>query len=100
MKDAQKPIKLVYRPSLGYLREGRFVIPDLQGEFEWKPRHICGQMRPNTRKYPARRGDGGSPVSRRMVRNPISRRLEDYAKPSAAPILLVSLQILPDRGLR
>lgn len=45
MKDAQRPD----HPSLGTmvtrLREGRFVIPDFQRDFEWVPWDISALMR-------------------------------------------------------
>ncbi len=37
MKDAQKPDHISLNTIVGRLREGRFVIPDFQREFEWKP---------------------------------------------------------------
>ena len=37
MKDAQKPDHVSLNTLIGRLREGRFVIPDFQREFEWKP---------------------------------------------------------------
>lgn len=37
MKDAQKPDHVSLNTLVGRLREGRFVIPDFQREFEWKP---------------------------------------------------------------
>ena len=37
MKDAQKPDHVSLTTLIGRLREGRFVIPDFQREFEWKP---------------------------------------------------------------
>jgi len=37
MKDAQKPDHVSLTTLIGHLREGRFVIPDFQREFEWKP---------------------------------------------------------------
>jgi len=37
MKDAQKPDHVSLTRLIGWLREGRFVIPDFQREFEWKP---------------------------------------------------------------
>ena len=36
MKDAQKPDHVSLNTLIGHLREGRFVIPDFQREFEWK----------------------------------------------------------------
>jgi Protein of unknown function DUF262 len=40
MKDAQKPDHISLINLIGRLREGRFVIPDFQREFEWKPSDI------------------------------------------------------------
>jgi len=37
MKDAQKHDHVRLTTLIGHLREGRFVIPDFQREFEWKP---------------------------------------------------------------
>ena len=37
MKDAQKPDHISLNPLIGRLRDGRFVNPDFQREFEWKP---------------------------------------------------------------
>lgn len=37
MRDAQKPDHVTLTTLVGRLREGRFVIPDFQREFEWKP---------------------------------------------------------------
>lgn len=37
MKNAQKPDHVSLTTLVGRLREGRFVIPDFQREFEWKP---------------------------------------------------------------
>jgi uncharacterized protein with ParB-like and HNH nuclease domain len=37
MKNAQKPEKVALGSLLRQLKEGRFVIPDFQREFEWKP---------------------------------------------------------------
>jgi hypothetical protein len=45
MKDAQKPDHVSLNILLGRLREGRFVIPDFQREFEWKPWDIRELMR-------------------------------------------------------
>ena len=40
MKDAQKPDHVSLTTLVERLREGRFVIPDFQREFEWEPRDI------------------------------------------------------------
>ena len=45
MKDAQKPNHVSLSTLVNYLREGRFVIPDFQREFEWKPWDISELMR-------------------------------------------------------
>jgi hypothetical protein len=45
MKDAQKPDHVSLSTLINYLREGRFVIPDFQREFEWKPWDISALMR-------------------------------------------------------
>ncbi|MCB9903806.1 MAG: DUF262 domain-containing protein [Planctomycetes bacterium] len=45
MRDAQKPDHVSLNTLLGRLREGRYVIPDFQREFEWKPWDIRELMR-------------------------------------------------------
>ena len=45
MKNAQKPNHVSLNTLIGRLREGRFVIPDFQREFEWKPWDIRDLMR-------------------------------------------------------
>jgi hypothetical protein len=45
MKDAQKPNHVSLNSLIGRMREGRFVIPDFQREFEWKPWDIRDLMR-------------------------------------------------------
>lgn len=45
MKDAQKPDNVSLNTIIGRLREGRYVIPDFQREFEWKPWDILALMR-------------------------------------------------------
>lgn len=45
MKDAQKPDHVCLNTLVGYLKEGRFLIPDFQREFEWKPWDISDLMR-------------------------------------------------------
>jgi len=45
MKDAQKPDHVSLNTLIGRLREGHFVIPDFQREFEWKPWDIRELMR-------------------------------------------------------
>jgi len=45
MKDAQKPDHVSLNVLINRLKEGRFVIPDFQREFEWKPWDIRDLMR-------------------------------------------------------
>ena len=45
MRDAQKPDHMSLSTLIERLREGRFVIPDFQREFEWKPWDIRELMR-------------------------------------------------------
>lgn len=45
MKDAQKPDHMSLNTLIGRLKEGRFVIPDFQREFEWRPWDINSLMR-------------------------------------------------------
>lgn len=45
MRDAQKPDHVSLTTLINRLREGRFVIPDFQREFEWKPWDIKDLMR-------------------------------------------------------
>lgn len=45
MKDAQKPDHVSLNTLLRWLKEGRFVIPDFQREFEWRPWDINELMR-------------------------------------------------------
>lgn len=45
MKDAQKPDHVSLMTLVNRLREGRYVIPDFQREFEWKPWDISELMR-------------------------------------------------------
>lgn len=45
MKDAQKPDHISLNALVTRLKEGRFVIPDFQREFEWKPWDIGDLMR-------------------------------------------------------
>ena len=45
MKDAQKPDHISLNTLIGRLREGRFVIPDFQREFEWQPWDVRDLMR-------------------------------------------------------
>jgi hypothetical protein len=45
MKDAQKPDHISLNTLINRMREGRFVIPDFQREFEWRPWDISALMR-------------------------------------------------------
>ncbi len=45
MKDAQKPDHVSLNTLISRLKEGRFVIPDFQREFEWRPWDISELMR-------------------------------------------------------
>lgn len=45
MKDAQKPDHVSLNTLIGRLKEGRFVVPDFQREFEWRPWDIRDLMR-------------------------------------------------------
>jgi hypothetical protein len=45
VKDAQKPDHVSLSTLIGRLKEGRFVIPDFQREFEWEPWDIRDLMR-------------------------------------------------------
>ncbi|HXI12418.1 MAG TPA: DUF262 domain-containing protein [Thermoanaerobaculia bacterium] len=45
MKDAQKPDHVSLNTLISRLKEGRYVIPDFQREFEWKPWDIRDLMR-------------------------------------------------------
>ena len=45
MKDAQKPDHVILTTLIDRLREGRYMIPDFQREFEWKPWDIRELMR-------------------------------------------------------
>lgn len=45
MKDVQKPDHLSLNTIIARLKEGRFVIPDFQRDFEWKPWDIKELMR-------------------------------------------------------
>ena len=51
MKDAQKPDHVSLTTLVHRLREGRFVIPDFQRDFEWKPWDIGALMRSIFRDY-------------------------------------------------
>jgi hypothetical protein len=45
MKDAQKPDHVSLTTLIGRLKDGRFVIPDFQRDFEWMPWDIQDLMR-------------------------------------------------------
>lgn len=45
MKNAQKPDHISLNTLIGRLREGRYLVPDFQREFEWKPWDIRDLMR-------------------------------------------------------
>ena len=45
MRDVQKPDHVSLTTLIGRLKEGRFVIPDFQREFEWEPGDIRDLMR-------------------------------------------------------
>ena len=45
MKDAQKPDHVSLTTLVDRLREGRYVVPDFQREFEWKPWDIRDLVR-------------------------------------------------------
>ena len=45
MRDVQKPDHISLNTLISRLREGRFVIPDFQREFEWEPWDIRELMR-------------------------------------------------------
>src|SRR6056297_1010325 len=45
MRDAQKPNQFTLNNLLSRLKEGRFVVPDFQREFEWNPWDISDLMR-------------------------------------------------------
>jgi len=45
MKNAQKPDHTSLSTILAWLREGRYVVPDFQREFEWQPWDILDLTR-------------------------------------------------------
>jgi hypothetical protein len=45
VKDAQKPDHVSLTTLIGRLKEGRFVVPDFQREFEWEPWDIRDLIR-------------------------------------------------------
>lgn len=51
MKNAQKPDHISLANIVTRLREGRYVIPDFQRDFEWQPSDISALMRSIFRDY-------------------------------------------------
>ena len=51
MKDSQKPDHVSLANMVGRLREGRYVIPDFQRDFEWEPWDIKELMSSIFRDY-------------------------------------------------
>ena len=51
MKDSQKPDHVSLGNMVSHLREGRYVIPDFQRDFEWEPWDINELMRSIFRDY-------------------------------------------------
>ncbi len=51
MKDSQKPDHVSLINIVSRLREGRYVIPDFQRDFEWQPWDINELMRSIFRDY-------------------------------------------------
>ena len=51
MREAQKPDHVSLNTLIGRLKEGRFVIPDFQRDFEWRPWDISELMRSIFRDY-------------------------------------------------
>ena len=51
MKDAQKPDHISLTTMIDRLREGRYMIPDFQREFEWDPGDIRELMKSIFRDY-------------------------------------------------
>ena len=45
MKNAQKPDHISLNTLISRLKDGRFVIPDFQREFEWRPWDIRDLVR-------------------------------------------------------
>tara|TARA_B100001013_G_C24487642_1_gene393875 strand:+ start:171 stop:524 length:354 start_codon:yes stop_codon:yes gene_type:complete len=45
MRESQKPDHISLNTLISRLKEGRFVIPDFQRDFEWKPWDIKDLMR-------------------------------------------------------
>ncbi len=45
MKNAQKPDHVILSTLLGWLRQGRYLVPDFQREFEWQPWDIRDLVR-------------------------------------------------------
>src|SRR5689334_15091744 len=40
MREAQKPDHVGLNSLLGYIKDGRYMVPDFQREFEWEARDI------------------------------------------------------------
>ena len=51
MKDSQKPDHVSLDNMVSRLRDGRYVIPDFQRNFEWEPWDINALMRSIFRDY-------------------------------------------------
>ena len=51
MKDAQKPGHISLNVLINHIREGQYVIPDFQRDFEWVPRDINALMSSIFRDY-------------------------------------------------
>jgi uncharacterized protein with ParB-like and HNH nuclease domain len=45
MKDAQKPDHISLSTLIARMKEGRYVIPDFQRQFEWRPWDISELVR-------------------------------------------------------
>ena len=48
MKDSQKPDHVSLTNMVGRLREGRYVIPDFQRDFEWEPGTLTSSCAPSS----------------------------------------------------
>jgi hypothetical protein len=51
MREAQKPDHVGLNSLLGYLKDGRYMVPDFQREFEWEARDIRDLTRSIFRDY-------------------------------------------------
>lgn len=51
MREAQKPDHIGLNSLLGYLKDGRYMVPDFQREFEWEARDIRDLTRSIFRDY-------------------------------------------------